>query len=48
MASKELTVRSGPWRGGLNTSEPFNAPEDRLYVSTNGYFPDPQSGSGFF
>jgi hypothetical protein len=45
---KELTVRSGPWRGGLNTSEPFNAPEDRLYVSTNGYFPDPQSGSGFF
>ena len=48
MASKELTVRSGPWRGGLNTSEPFNAPEDRLYVSTNGYFPDPQSGSGFY
>ena len=46
--AKELTVRSGPWRGGLNTSEPFNAPEDRLYVSTNGYFPDPQSGSGFF
>lgn len=46
--AKELTVQSGPWRGGFNASEPFNAPEDRLYVSTNGYFPDPAAGSGFY
>lgn len=39
---------SGPWRGVLQASEPFLSQPEYARLVSNGYIPDPQTGSGIY
>ncbi len=38
----------GPFRGVVDTTEPYDDGEDILTVATNGYLPDPARGCAFY
>lgn len=42
------TLRSGPWDGVFNTPDPWDGGPKKLRDARNGYFPDPENGSGWY
>lgn len=41
-------MKSGPWSGVFNTTDPFDAPPNKLVDARNVYIPDPNNASGTY
>lgn len=45
---KRATLKSGPWSGVFNTTDPWDSPPHKLVDARNVYFPDPENRSGTY
>lgn len=46
--SRRTTISTGPWKGVLDTRDPYDDQPNQLVDAQNMYIPDPQGGSGLY